>query len=130
MSNPLKGEASVALSDGRELKMVCQFDELCAIEAELEMTLPRVLTELAECGMRAQMAALSACLKREQPEFKRSDIPAIILGKDRLAVREALSKAITGALGDVGDEVDDDAEGSAVGADEDPTLPPGTGEEP
>jgi len=126
MPNPLKGEATVALSDGRELKLVCQFDELCAIEAEMAMPLPRVLLELAESGLRAQMAALSQCLKREQPELKRSDIPAIILGKDRLAVRDALSTAISGALGALGEEADE--EGLSVGDDEDPPVTPGTGE--
>lgn len=106
MSNPLKGEAKVKLSDGRVLTLAFDFDALIAVEEASGMRLPAILEELGgEPSLKVQRALVYGALRRDHPEIDLQQA-----GKLFLTEGEALSKAIDDSLAGSLGPADEEAE--------------------
>jgi hypothetical protein len=127
MSNPLKGQARLPLSDGRELKLEYDFDGLIALEEAAGMKMPQVYEALKAAekskdglSLRIQRAIIYGGLQMHHPEMTLKEAGNIILSEAG-AFATAMS-AISGAHGpaeggQAGEaEADPPQKGSGIGA--------------
>ena len=96
MANPLKGEAVLALEDGRKFTLVLDFDGLIEAEQAYGKPLAAVLAEAQQGFMGAMRAVLWGALRRYHPNVAMSEAGEILLGAQAEAVA-AISAAIEAA---------------------------------
>lgn len=109
MANALKGEAFIALSDGRRLHVAYDFDGLIALEEAAGMRMSAVYAELQRLqatkqapSLRLTRAILYGGLQQHHPEITLKEVGDIILG-DTDAINQAFV-ALQGAHGPASDE--------------------------
>lgn len=99
MANALKGEAGLALHDGRQLTLRYDFDAFCEIEDIAGMTMGDVMEKLGtNPPLKVARAVLAGGLKHHHPELTLSDVGEIIV-ENADVIAGAMQKAMTSATG-------------------------------
>lgn len=91
MSNPVKGEATLKLGDGRELTLVLDMEALVEAESSYGKPLPKLMREAQEGFMGASAALLQGALSRHHDMSRAEALE--LLRTDADAVAEALGRA-------------------------------------
>lgn len=95
--NVIKGEVPLTLSDGRELKLVLDFDALVAAEAAYGKPLAALMADASGGFIGAVRALLIGALSRHHPETGPSEAADIIMSDfDRVAA--AMEAAVSAAF--------------------------------
>jgi len=99
MANPAKGEASLRLSDGRELTLHYDFDSLCAVEEAADKAIGKVLQEISEGAPRltTARALIYGGLRFHHPDLSLATAGELILS-DGPQLTEAMNKALMSAF--------------------------------
>jgi hypothetical protein len=92
MANPVKGEASLVLADGRRFTLVLDMEALLGVEEATGKPLPQVMAMAGSGFMSAIAAIAQAAFARHHPEIVRADVLAI-MQSDQEALTAALTKA-------------------------------------
>lgn len=123
MSNPLKGEATATLDDGRKLQIVLNANAWVEIEEVLGKKVPDILDELkgGNASMKTQRAIIWGGLQKHHPEMTLQDAGEVLV-----EAAEALAKAVNGGVpqGEPGIEEDEEDEAEAIAP---PRLKAGAG---
>lgn len=99
MANPMKGEASLRLADGRTLTLAYSFDALCAVEEVAARSISEVLAEISKGAPRltTARALIYGGLQQHHPEVTLTEAGELILS-DGPAVSEAMNRALAAAF--------------------------------
>ena len=97
MTNQLKGEAELRLSDGRSFTLVMDFDALMLAERVYNKPVELTLSDAVAGFTGALHALLLAGLKRHHPATTAEDAQEILMA-DRMAVIDGLTKAIAASM--------------------------------
>lgn len=97
MTNPLKGEAELRLSDGRSFTLVMDFDALVAAERIYNKPVEVTLADAVAGFTGALHALLLAGLGRHHPAATSEQARDILLS-ERPAVIDGLTKAIAASM--------------------------------
>ena len=100
MSNSLKGETPLVLSDGREFTLVLDHEALLGIEQSYGKPLPRVMAEAAEGFLGAIAAVAQAAFSRHHPDVTRGDVLKIVMSEEQDKLTDALADASKAAFPD------------------------------
>lgn len=100
MTNPIKGEVPVRLSDGRELTLVLDMEALVAAEAAYGKPMSKLMADALEGFMGALGALMQGALARHQPRMTRGEALSL-LTSDEGVVTEALGRAAEVAFPEV-----------------------------
>lgn len=100
MSNSVKGETPLVLSDGREFTLVLDMEALLSIEDSTNKPLPQVMTQAAAGFVTAQAAIAHAAFARNHPDVTRAEVVEMLFTSDKEAIAEALASATTKAFPD------------------------------
>lgn len=92
--NPIKGEASLKLSDGREYVLVLDFEALVEVETLTGKPAPQVMSEFSQGFVGAVRALLFGALRRRHP-----DITAVEVGEMIVSDTDAVTLAMVTAVG-------------------------------
>lgn len=125
-ANPLKGQSTVPLSDGRVLTLTFDFDALSAAEEASGLKVPEIFAELAleSPSLRVQRALIYGALVGNHPEITLKQAGQLLLDEAE-AFEAAFARAMAGSIGPVeggGAEADDDprSRGAGIGASSSP----------
>lgn len=97
MTNPIKGEVPLTLSDERELVLVFDMEALIEAEEAYGKPLPELMIDLAHGYMRAGRALLFGALRAKHPEISMRDAGEMFRA-DTVAINTALEQALTAAF--------------------------------
>lgn len=117
MSNPLKGEATVDLEDGRKLVLAFDVNAWIDIEEEVGMKTPEIIKALQDKdnppGLAFQRAIIWGGLRKHHPEMSIRDA-----GEIMVEAAEAMAKALNGGMPQEEPQIEDeeDEEDGAVAA--------------
>lgn len=92
MSNSLKGDVPLTLSDGREFTLVLDMEAMLSVEDATGSPLPEVMAKAAQGFFTAIAALVQAAFQRHHPEIQRSDVLDMMV-TDRDLLAEALGEA-------------------------------------
>lgn len=95
--NPLKGEAQLKLSDGREFTLVLDFNAMVEAESVYGKPLPKLLSDMNSGFMGAFRALLFGTMRRHYPETTAVEASDILMSNME-AVGAALSSATAAAF--------------------------------
>lgn len=97
VTNKVKGETPLVLSDGREFTLVLDMEAMLSIEDTTGKPLPKVMAQAGEGFMSATAAIAQAAFARHHPDVTRSDV-LNIMQSDSDALTQALSEAADAAF--------------------------------
>jgi hypothetical protein len=102
--NSVKGEVPLVLSDGRNFKLVLDFEAMLSIEDVTGKPLAQVMRQAGEGFVTSRAAVAQAAFSRHHPEVTRADVIAMLFSEEKLAVEVALARAAEAAFPDVSAE--------------------------
>lgn len=125
MSNPLKGESSVTLEDGRTLTLAFDVNAWIDIEGELGLETPEIIKALQNKenppGLKFQRIIIWGGLRKYHPEMTLRDA-----GEVMAEAAEAMAKGLQGGLPQAEEAIEEDEEAEAEAV-ADPPRRVGTG---
>ena len=92
-ANPVKGQTTLTLKDGRAFSLVLDHEALIGIEQTYGKPLHRALGEAAQGFLGAIAAMAQAAFAHHHPEVTRADVLAIVMSDNRDDLTDALTKA-------------------------------------
>lgn len=97
MANPVKGQAPLVLTDGREFKLVLDMEAMVEAESRYGKPLAKLMTDAREGFMGALAALLMGALSRFHPNLTRSEALDLIR-TDADKVTDSLTAAAEAAF--------------------------------
>lgn len=99
MTNPVKGEVPLVLSDGRAFTLVLDMEALLSIETAVNKPLGQVMAEAGAGFMSSVAAVAQAAFARNHPDVTRAEILEVLFSEDKEALSDALGAATEAAFG-------------------------------
>lgn len=105
MTNAMKGEAALALADGRSLTLVLDFEAMVAAEGAYGKPIGALMADAAAGFVGAVRAMLYGTLRARHPDLTLSDATGIFLANGE-AVSAAIERAALASFPEAGEDRD------------------------